>query len=135
MPTLQDRLQEIMDAMQWSHGDLVRVSGQSSSAVSQWRGKSSKLIKSIGNMEAAQRIEAASGYCALWVAKGKGPKHVARETQPAYGATRVPASWHQRLAELSDEQVNAVLGAVEGMLAAYEAARKPLLAKRRAAHR
>jgi hypothetical protein len=63
-----------MAAQSWEHADLVRVSGQSNSVVSQWLGKGSKEIKSIGKMEAAERIAEASGYAALWVAKGLGPK-------------------------------------------------------------
>jgi hypothetical protein len=133
MATLQERLTEVMAAMHWEHADLVRVSGQSSSVVSQWRGKSSKLIKSIGNMAAAQRIEAASGFCALWVAKGEGPKLLARADRTAYSRSNVPASWHARMAHLTPEQLDAVRGAVEAMLASFEAARsgqprKPLAA-------
>ena len=64
-----------MAAKGWQHADVVRVSGQSSSVVSQWRGVGNgKIIKSIGKIEAAQRLEAASGYAALWIAKGEGPK-------------------------------------------------------------
>lgn len=63
-----------MAAKGWEHADLVKHSGESSSVVSQWLGKGSKEIKSIGKLEAALNIEAASGYSALWVAKGKGPK-------------------------------------------------------------
>ncbi|MDE1999728.1 MAG: hypothetical protein KGI52_12455 [Burkholderiales bacterium] len=77
MKTLTERLEEVMQAKGWEHADLVRVSGESSSVVSQWLGKGSKTIHSIGKMEAAERIEAESGYCALWIAKGKGQKHVA----------------------------------------------------------
>lgn len=66
-----------MSACGWEHAELVRVSGQSNSVVSQWLGKGSKEIKSIGKMEAAERIESASGYAALWVAKGIGPKTAA----------------------------------------------------------
>lgn len=72
--TLQERLAEVMTAMKWGHADLVRVSKQSSSAVSQWLGKGSKTIHSIGKLEAAIYIEQASGFAALWVAKGIGPK-------------------------------------------------------------
>lgn len=74
MATLQERLEEVMTSMGWTHGDVVRISGQSSSVVSQWRGKGTKLIKSIGKMEAAMRLSAASGYSALWIAEGEGPK-------------------------------------------------------------
>lgn len=74
MSTLQNRLEEVMKHMSWDHADLVAVSGQSHSVVSQWLGKGSKVIKSIGKMEAAERIEVKSGYSSLWVAKGIGPK-------------------------------------------------------------
>jgi len=76
MKSLKNRLAEVMTAMEWQHMDLVKISGQSSSVVSQWLGNGSKEIKSIGKMEAAERIEQASGFSALWVAKGLGPKHV-----------------------------------------------------------
>lgn len=74
MTALIDRLSEVMAAKSWEHADLVRVSGESSSVVSQWLGKGSKVIKTIGKIEAAMRIEEASGYAALWIAKGVGPK-------------------------------------------------------------
>lgn len=67
-----------MRTMRWEHADLVRVSGQSSSVVSQWLGKGSKDIKTIGKIEAALNIERASGYSALWVAKHIGPKMAPR---------------------------------------------------------
>ena len=52
MPNLQERLQEVMQAMKWTRTDVMRVSGQTSSVVSQWLGKGSKLkpVKSIGKM-------------------------------------------------------------------------------------
>ena len=74
MSTLIERLTEVMQTMQWEHADLVRVSEVSPSAVSQWLGKGSKLIKTIGNMQAAERLEKATGYAALWIAKGEGLK-------------------------------------------------------------
>jgi transcriptional regulator with XRE-family HTH domain len=77
-PPLKDRLREVMEAMAWTHRELMRVSGQSSSVVSQWLGSSTKEIKTIGKLEAAQAIERASGYSALWVAKGMGPKMAAQ---------------------------------------------------------
>lgn len=55
METLIQRLEEVMREMGWEQADLRRVSGQSSSTVSQWLGNSSKLIKSIGKMEAAEQ--------------------------------------------------------------------------------
>jgi len=76
MSDLQSRLAEVMAVMSWEHSDLVRVSRQSSSVVSQWLGKGSKVIKTIGKLEAAIYIERESGFSALWVAKGLGPKRV-----------------------------------------------------------
>lgn len=73
-PTLQERLAEVMALKNWTHADLMRVTGQSSSVVSQWLGKGSKIIKTIGKFEAAEAIEKESGFSALWVAKGIGPK-------------------------------------------------------------
>jgi hypothetical protein len=77
MTTLKERLEEVMRSMGWEHADLVRVSQQSSSVVSQWLGKGSKEIKSIGKLDAAIYIERASGFSALWVAKGIGPMRAA----------------------------------------------------------
>lgn len=74
MSTLIERLNTVMQAMGWEHADLVRVSGQSSSVVSQWLGNGSKIIKTIGKMEAAEAIAMESGFSALWIAKGIGPQ-------------------------------------------------------------
>lgn len=89
MSDLTERLQELMKTMSWEHADLVRVSRQSSSVVSQWLGKGSKVIKTIGKLEAAIYIERASGFSALWIAKGMGPKFV---DKPAAASTAVAAS-------------------------------------------
>lgn len=91
-----------MDAMGWQQADLKRVSRQTNSVVSQWLGKGSKLIKSIGKMEAAENIEQASGYAALWIAKGVGPKRV---TAGPLSARESPAQYmtpSQVLDQLSD---------------------------------
>lgn len=76
---LKSRLEEVMAAKGWTHADLVRVSGQTSSVVSQWLGKGSKVIKSIAKVDAACRIQDESGYRAAWIAEGKGPKLVDRQ--------------------------------------------------------
>lgn len=76
MPTLEERIKELMDAMGWDVPRVAAIAGVSQSAVSQWIGKGSKEIYSIGNLEAALLLERASGFSALWLAKGKGPKLV-----------------------------------------------------------
>lgn len=74
MDSLKERVEELMLATGWEIGEVARVAGVSSSAVSQWLGKGSKIIKSIGSIEAAERLEHASGFRALWIAKGLVPK-------------------------------------------------------------
>jgi len=88
MATLIERLERVMAEKNWEHADLMRVSGQSSSVVSQWLGKGSKEIKTIGKHEAAEAIARESGFSALWIAKGLGPE------KPA---TREPAVEHSHL--------------------------------------
>lgn len=75
MPKLEERLREVMQAKGWDHSDVVRISGQSSSVVSQWLGASSKEIKRIARVGAAVRLAEASGYSAEWIAEGTGPRH------------------------------------------------------------
>lgn len=75
---LKARLETLLDEMAWGYADLVRESGESRSVVSQWLGRGSKIIHSIGKMEAAERLEAATGFSALWIAKGAGPMRASR---------------------------------------------------------
>lgn len=95
MKSLKNRLAEVMAAMKWQHLDLVKISGQSSSVVSQWLGNGSKEIKTIGKMEAAERIEQASGFSALWVAKGLGPKHVSEPNSSHFSGDPITGVAHR----------------------------------------
>jgi transcriptional regulator with XRE-family HTH domain len=105
MAKLSERLQEVMDAKGWTHADLVRISQQSSSVVSQWLGKGSKEIKSIGKLGAALRLSEASGYSAVWIAEGVGPRMTT-----AFSATSLlsplareqPPPWRPHYEILSD---------------------------------
>jgi transcriptional regulator with XRE-family HTH domain len=93
MQTLQERLEELMTAKGWQRDDLIRISGQSQSVVSQWLGKSSKIIKTIGKMEAAQALAIESGYESLWIAKGIGPKKSPQGSpQPLHAGAAHPVS-------------------------------------------
>lgn len=71
---LTDRIHELMRAKDWQPADVARVAGVSVSAVSQWLGAGSKPIKSIGRIDAAERLEAATGFRAQWIATGVGKK-------------------------------------------------------------
>lgn len=73
--TLQERMSELMTAKGWTVGEIARIAGVTSAAVSQWVGNGTgKQSKSIGNAEAAVRLEKASGFSWMWLAQGKGPK-------------------------------------------------------------
>ena len=91
--------------MKWTQKDLVRISKQSNSVVSQWLGGSSKVIKSIGKLEAALYLERASGYSALWIAKGMGAKMADRA--PTYHAEET-----QRSAAAPDAELLLQMGAL-----------------------
>ena len=82
MTNLDERIQLIMDEKNWDIATVARVAGVTHSAVSQWLGRGSKPTKSIGDMEAAQKLSVATGYKALWIAKGKGDK---KQTYPKSG--------------------------------------------------
>lgn len=76
MSTLIERLKEVMAAKGWDNPQQVaEVAGVTRSAAAQWLGQGSKIIHSIGDMQAAENLEQATGFKALWIAKGTGPKH------------------------------------------------------------
>lgn len=74
MKTLIERVQELMDTMKWDAEKVAAVAGVTSSAVYQWLGSGKKTIHTIGKLEAAIKLERASGFSAMWLAKGQGPK-------------------------------------------------------------
>lgn len=80
MSTLIERIREVMTSMDWTTPQQVAaVAGVSRSAAAQWLGQGSKIIHTIGNQQAAENLEKETGFCALWIAKGVGPKHVAEQ--------------------------------------------------------
>lgn len=60
--------------MAWNDTQMAKAAGVSRSAVSQWAGKGSKIIHTIGDVEVALNLERETGYSALWIAKGVGPE-------------------------------------------------------------
>lgn len=73
MSTLQDRIAEMMEAMKWSVTDVAGVAKVTSSAVSQWLGNG-KTTGRISSVKVAMRLQMASGFSAMWLADGEGPK-------------------------------------------------------------
>lgn len=77
MSTLIERLREVMKSRGWETAQQVAdVAGVTRSAAAQWLGQGSKIIHTIGNMQAAENLERETGYKALWIAKGEGPKFI-----------------------------------------------------------
>jgi transcriptional regulator with XRE-family HTH domain len=90
--TLSERLAELMAAKGWTRQQLQQAAGVSSSVISQWLGKGTKEIKSIGDTAAAERLAQATGYALLWIAKGQGPKKpIAAARAPAHPTTVLKA--------------------------------------------
>lgn len=86
MSTLIERLKEVMAAKGWDNAQQVaEVAGVTRSAAAQWLGQGSKIIHSIGNMQAAENLEQATGFKALWIAKGTGPKHASLKNEVERG--------------------------------------------------
>lgn len=120
MPNLEARLREVMQSKGWEHADVVRISGQSSSVVSQWLGGTKKEIKRIARVSAAVRLAEASGYSAEWIAEGIGPKHRtggtppaglanhAAEAGPGYGVLQLLDDLERVLQQVPAEQRDAV---------------------------
>ncbi|QRF55331.1 hypothetical protein [Variovorax paradoxus] len=84
MSTLAERMQEFSRETGWSIAEIAAIAKVSHSAVSQWMGKGAKEIKSIAKIDSAIYLERASGFSALWLAKGLGPRKAA--IQPAAAA-------------------------------------------------
>lgn len=74
-------MEEFVETTKLSTSEIAELAGVSPSAVSQWLGKGTKTIHSIGQIEAAIKLERKTGYSALWLAKGKGVKMVERSAE------------------------------------------------------
>jgi SOS-response transcriptional repressor LexA len=68
---LDERIQELVDAG-FLRAQIARAAKVSAAAVTHWLNGDSKQIKS----EAAAGIQGVTGYSAVWIATGKGPKKI-----------------------------------------------------------
>ncbi|SEF19413.1 Phage repressor protein C, contains Cro/C1-type HTH and peptisase s24 domains [Variovorax sp. NFACC28] len=102
----------------WSIGEIARRADVSSSAVSQWLNGQTASIR----IEPAIKLQQGSGFNALWLAKGKGPKKAgaATDVEPEFAGTmnkirRVPVVGTARMGENGYyEEISAVVGAGDG---------------------
>lgn len=115
MKSLKERIEELMVTMTWSVPDIARVGAISKSAVYQWLGHGSKEIHGISRIDVAERLAAASGYNALWLARGEGPKFHDRQSgkthQRDWPFPSAPESQIRKLAERDLTVLDAILAA------------------------
>lgn len=88
---LKARLEVVMDEMKWSRADLVREAAASSSLVSQWLGHGSRPVTEMKKLDPAERLEKKTGFRALWIAQGIGPRYVDRDGQAGEAARQFAA--------------------------------------------
>lgn len=90
--SLSKRILEIVGAG-YKKSAIARAAGKSPAAVTQWISGETKEIKA----DSAAGIQAVTGFSAVWIATGKGPKMVATgNVSPAHERKRVPLiSWVQ----------------------------------------
>ncbi len=124
MSTLIERLREVMASKEWTTPQqLADVAGVTRSAAAQWLGQGSKIIHTIGSQRAAENLERETGYCALWIAKGDGPKFVvgqARESAVPYGWP-LKKSTPERIRALTPAQQRRADDAIDVILKGFEA--------------
>lgn len=70
MNTLQDRIAEVMAVAGLTVGELADIAGVTSSAATQWKDGPTKTLKAAP----AARLSAKTGFRALWLSSGEGPK-------------------------------------------------------------
>jgi phage repressor protein C with HTH and peptisase S24 domain len=72
MNTLQDRIAEVMTVAGLTVGELADIAGVTSSAATQWKDGPTKTLKAAP----AAKLSAKTGFSALWLSSGEGPKMV-----------------------------------------------------------
>jgi transcriptional regulator with XRE-family HTH domain len=86
MKTLTERIAHVMAAMHWTSAQEVATAAKvTRSAASQWLGKSSKPIYTMG-ARSAFHLAQATGFSARWLSSGEGPE------RPLHGAGHLVAA-------------------------------------------
>ena len=87
MATLQERIAELMAATGLTVGGMADIAGVSSSAVTQWKDGPTKSLKT----GPATKLANATGFSAMWIATGEGPKKLAPGAAPPAPSNVAPA--------------------------------------------
>lgn len=107
MSNLQDRIDELMKVTGWSVPEVARRAQVTPSAVSQWLGKAGRPTKSI-LLRPAIYLERDSGFSALWLSSGEGPKF-ARQPGPSTGIASIfPGISQEKWEALGERQKGVV---------------------------
>lgn len=81
-----------MAELGWSRADLIRVTGESQSTISQWLGKGGRPIKEIGRVRSAVLLANASGFDPIWLAHGEGEAKAKPPAPAAFVGAQEPAA-------------------------------------------
>jgi phage repressor protein C with HTH and peptisase S24 domain len=108
MPTLQDRIAEIMESSQLSVGKLAEIAEVTSSAATQWKDGPTKSLKT----GPASKLAAKTGFSAMWIATGEGPKYLAPSAPTPSNVAEAPALMPSRRVPV----VGHVKGGMDGFL-------------------
>ncbi|MFD2755984.1 LexA family protein [Comamonas terrae] len=71
MSTLQERIAHLMEKTGLKVAEIARITGVSSSAVTQWKDGPTQSLKTAP----ATKLANATGFSAMWIATGAGPVH------------------------------------------------------------
>ena len=107
MSNLEDRISELIKVTGWSVPEIAKRAKVTPSAVSQWLGKSGRPTKSI-LLRPAIYLERDSGFSALWLSSGEGPKF-ARPPGPTTGIASIFPSLSQEKWEALGERQKGVV--------------------------
>ncbi|MDN5503243.1 MAG: peptidase S24 [Comamonas sp.] len=72
MSTLQERIAHLMEKTGLKVSEIARITGVSSSAVTQWKDGPTQSLKTAP----ATKLAEATGFSAMWIATGTGSAHV-----------------------------------------------------------
>ena len=91
---LKDRIQELVDAGH-KKSQLAKAAGKSPASVTHWLNGETHEIKS----DSAAGLQALTGFSAVWIATGKGPKYLTghQKSEPAPSASAQATDAHRNL--------------------------------------
>jgi len=91
---LKTRIELLQTETKLSVIDIARICGITASAVRQWLGQADPPTQRIGSLKAALKLQDATGFHALWLAEGEGPRKVPTVPAPKTAEViRIEPEW------------------------------------------